>query len=342
MKKIRFVVVLVIVSLFITSCSFPFLATPQPPEVAPNLTLTALFDTSLHIPPTITPPSLFETPVVNTPVPGTPVPNTAIPTAAPTNTPYTIVVTATSAPSLVPTYTPYVIVVTATKVPPTATKVPKQRAGTQMEAGYLDNEPVMDGSYEEWLGETNKYKLPYVVWGGSSWSDQEDLEGAYAAAWDENYLYISVKVTDDKYVQNQTGAFLYKGDSIEILLDTDLLGDFYTQYLDYDDFQIGVSAGTKGSDAVENYLWYPKSSAGSKSKILMGSMFESGPVYRIEVGIPWSMLGIQPYKGMRLGFAVSVNDNDLASEDVQQSMISTARYRNFLDPTTWGELILTW
>lgn len=211
-----------------------------------------------------------------------------------------------------------------------------------MEAGYLETAPIMDGTYEEWLGETSKYKLPYVVWGGDEWSDQEDLEGAYAAAWDEDYLYISVKVTDDKYVQNATDAMLYTGDSIEVMIDADLLGDFYTQYVDYDDFQIGFSAGTKATNITENYLWYPKAYAGSKSKILMGSLFESGQVYRIEVGIPWSMLGIDPYKGMRIGFAVSVNDNDDSSNNEQQTMISTARYRNMFDPTTWGELILTW
>ena len=340
MKRTKLTILLVLLVILLSACVLPFQIVPQTTQEAPNLTLTALFDTSLHIPPTITPP-VVNTPeatvmataaVPNTAVATTVVPTTAVPTTAPT----------TAAPTTAPTNTPYVIVVTATKVPPTPTKVPKQRPGTQMSAGYLDYDPAMDGSYETWLDETTKYKLPYTVWGSDKWSGQDDLEGAFAAAWNEDYLYIAVKVTDDKYVQNQTGNMMYKGDSIEILIDSDLMGDFYVDSLDYDDFQLGVSAGTKSTNITENYLWYPKGYAGSKSKIKMASLFESGPVYRIEVGIPWSMLGIDPYKGMRIGFAVSINDNDDSSNNVQQSMISTAAQRNFLDPTTWGELILEW
>ena len=72
----------------------------------------------------------------------------------------------------------------------------------------------------------------------------------------------------------------------------------------------------------------------------MASLFETDPIYRIEVAIPWSLLGVTPYDGMRLGFAVSINDNDDTTKNVQQTMLSTAQYRNFLDPTTWGELVL--
>ena len=46
------------------------------------------------------------------------------------------------------------------------------------------------------------------------WKDAADLEGAYAAGWDNDYLYISVKVTDDIYVQNTSGAMIYEGDSM--------------------------------------------------------------------------------------------------------------------------------
>jgi hypothetical protein len=318
MKTLKFVTAILLISILLTSCNL-FPSTPQPTGAAPNLTLTALFNTNLNIPPTVTPPAVV--------APTIELPTVSVPTVAPTNTSPA----ATATTSVPPT---------ATQVPPTATLAPKERAGSQMQAGFLSDAPIMDGSYEEWLDQTYKYKLPYVVWGAKNWKDAADLEGAYAAGWDNDYLYVSVKVTDDKYVQNATGALLYEGDSIELLIDTNLLGDFYAQYLDNDDFQLGFSAGKKTTNIDENYLWYPKGSAGSKSKIKMASMFETGSVYRIEVAIPWSLLGVTPSKGMRLGFAVSINDNDDSTKNVQQTMLSTAQFRNFLDPTTWGELVL--
>jgi len=53
------------------------------------------------------------------------------------------------------------------------------------------------------------------------------LQGSYRLGWDEDYLYVAVKVLDDQYVQNASGQDIYKGDSIELLIDTYLQDDFY-------------------------------------------------------------------------------------------------------------------
>lgn len=325
MKKIVLLITaLLFVAIFTVSCSFPSGGAQESPQgEAPNLTLTALFDTSLNIPPTVTP----QPAAVSSEVPG------GAPTTAVAANTEAAAATATTAPSS--TTAP-----TATAVPPTAIPV-TQRGGTQMKAGYLSTPPVMDGTYEEWVEKTNKYALPYVVWGPKNWKNAADLEGAYAAAWDDKYLYISVKVTDDVFVQNKTGNKLYLGDSVEILLDANLTGDFSVQTLDSDDYQFGISPGNPDKGlSKEVYLWYPSGKAGTKSDVLVSSLFETSPIYRVEIGIPWSMLGITPSNGTRLGFAVSVSDNDNTSADVQDTMISTAQYRNFLNPTTWGELVL--
>jgi hypothetical protein len=191
------------------------------------------------------------------------------------------------------------------------------------------------------VAKTVKYKLPYVVWGAKNWTGQADLEGAYAAGWDYTYLYIGVKVSDDVYAQRLSGDGMYKGDSVELLIDTNLLGDFYVSSIDSDDYQLGLSAGNAGAGiAKEAYLWYPAAVKGTRSQVIMSTVFESTPIYRIEAAIPWSMLGVTPTTGMRIGFAVSINDNDSTTENLQQTMISTAGYRYFLNPTTWGELIL--
>jgi hypothetical protein len=310
--SMKLMIVLLFVAFAATACNLPFQMTDVPDaQLTPNLTLTALFDTSHNIPATITPQ------LISTEIPPLPTVNILPTVSLPTNTPIV--------------------------VPPTAVVVAvKQRAGAQMIANYLTTAPVMDGTYAEWVDKTHKYGIPYRVWKPANWSGAADLEGAFAAGWDNTYLYLAVKVTDNKYVQRKSGAYLYNGDSVELLVDTNLLGDFYVQSLDNDDYQIGFSAGNADlSIPKESYLWYPTSKTGSKSQINLSTLFETAnSIYRIEAAIPWSLLGVTPTNGMRLGWAVSVSDDDSATVDTQEKMISTAENRNFLNPTTWGEIIL--
>ena len=315
-KVIKLTTAFLVLSFLLSSCNLPFFRGDAAEENnPPNLTLTALFDTSMNIPPSMTPALPTSVEVIQT------TPAIVLPTLAGSDSP---------TPNPIPTNT---------SAPPTAEV--RQRSGKLMKAAYLSTPPVMDGTYAEWVDKTYKYAIPYVVWQPSNWKNMEDLEGAFAAGWDDKYLYISVKVTDDVFAQNKSGESLYLGDSVEVMIDANLDGDFYVNYLNDDDFQFGISPGNpaKGIDP-EVYLWYPSALKGSKSQVLVSSQFETSPIYRVEVGIPWSMLGVSPYNGLHLGFVVSVNDNDKPSKNLQQSMISTAQHRNFLDPTTWGELML--
>lgn len=314
--SIKLLIVVLLIAFTATSCNLPF-QTPDDnaAQVTPNMTLTALFDTSHNIPATITPGGVFATEIP------------ALPTVAvATNTPW-------------PTFT-LIPAVVATPVPPTPD--PMIRPGGSFVAKYVTTAPVLDGTYEEWIEKTEKYKLPYRVYGASKWTNQADLEGAFGAVWDNTNLYISVKVTDDSYNQRKSGEMLYEGDSVEILIDGNLYGDYYVQSLGGDDFQIGLSAGNPAAGInPEAYIWYPSAKKGTSTSIQMSKVFETGSnIYRVEAAIPWSLLGITPKDGLHIGFAVSISDNDSTMSDGQDTMISTTAYRNFLNPATWGELIL--
>jgi Predicted solute binding protein len=293
-------------------------------QTSPNLTLTALFDTSNNIPATVTPIYVVVT-------------NTPEPTLVPSNTP---VPTATTVPTAVPTATTAPTATAVANVPPPQ-PAPMQRSGTLMQMGYVGIAPVIDGSWSDWDNYTTQYPVASIVYGRNHWTGADDLQASYAAGWDYNYLYIGVKVHDDVYAQNATGADIYKGDSIEILLDKDLYGDYYTQYLSGDDYQLGISGGNPATGkAPSAYLWFPSSYAGTLSNVDVAMTQETG-VYRIEARIPWSVFGINPHPGMHLGFAVSVSDNDDTTQNVQQTMASSAPYRSLVDPTSWGEIALT-
>lgn len=328
MKKTTFLLSgLLIAAMLLAACNLPFGYTlTKSTEVGtPNATLTALFDTSQNIPATITPPIIAT--------------NTAIlPTVEPATATATPQPTLTTAPTETTTNTPVVIVVTATTAP---TSAPAARANAQLYANYLSTAPVQDGSYAEWVDKTTKYTMPNFAWGKANWANHDDLEGAFAVAWDSTYLYIGYKITDDIYNQPYAGGDIYKGDTVEILLDTDLLGDFYTTSLTSDDYQLGLSAGSpSGSIETGAYLWYPTSVAGKRSQVILSKMFESPTVYRVEAAIPWSMYGITPYAGMRLGFAANVDDNDNVDSYKKMTMLSSAAGLSVFNPTTWGELVL--
>ncbi|HMN63307.1 MAG TPA: sugar-binding protein, partial [Anaerolinea sp.] len=230
--------------------------------------------------------------------------------------------------------------VTNTSKPPTAAP-PPSRPGAHAEATFMGTAPTIDGDWSEWKKVAREYPATNVVFGKGNWTGEDDLAGSYYVGWDLTYLYLAAKVRDDKYVQVSTGENIFKGDSLELILDTNLLGDFYNDSLSADDYQIGISPGhpTIGDDNPEAYLWFPSSKAGKLSGVNIAELDE-GTQYRVEAAIPWSVFGITPAKGMRMGFAFSVSDDDLTGEAAQQSMVSSAAGRNLADPTTWGEVTL--
>jgi hypothetical protein len=253
----------------------------------------------------------------------------------------------TSAVTEAPTQALPTITVYSTVIPPTKTSLPPiatntavtVRGGTWVTGKYMKTPPVIDSIWDEW--DATKYPAKYVVYGASQWEDSDDLEGSFAVSWNETYLYLAVKVLDEKYVQNATGQDIYKGDSIEILFDTNLYGDLSVISLSSDDFQIGISPGKGGvDDEKEVYLWYPSGKAGRINDAIVASSKSDG-IYRVEVAIPWKVFSITPASGQQYGFGLSVSDNDDSSENVQQSMVSNLRNRKLVDPTTWTVLTLS-
>lgn len=305
----------VMISMFILflACSMPadFSSLSQS-SVPPNLTLTALFAPPINIS-TATPS--FPTAII-------------IPSKLPSQMSATE--TATNTATLTTTST-------ATNTS-TAIWSPCYRSAGNFDAAYMSSAPVIDGVWEEW--NTTQYPASYLVYDDASWASEDDLGASFRVGWNNQYLFIAVKVGDDNYVQHAWGQEMYKGDSIEILLDTNLCGDYYSDSLSGDDYQLGISPGNPDVNGTrEAFLWYPRSAAGSKSQVLISSVKSDG-IYRVEAAIPWSLYGVTPWSGQTYGFALSVSDNDTDSDTVQQSMVSCISGRHLTNPMTWGTLIL--
>lgn len=247
-------------------------------------------------------------------------------TAKPTSIPPTSTFTSVPLPThtLTPTFLPTV----------TPTVIYRQSSA----AVYLSTAPKMDGPWDDW--NTTQYPLKFVVFKAANWSGEEDLQASYRVGWDNTYLYLAVKVFDDVYAQNESGANMYLGDSLELLISTTPYADSAASGLTSHSYQIGISPG-KGDlgDDTEAYLWFPKAKEGKLSNVPIGVEPMRGG-YRIEFAIPWSVFGVTPKRGDVYGFAISVSDNDKTNENLQQTMISSVKTRLLVDPSTWGIVTL--
>lgn len=333
------------------ACNLPTMgggadATPVLP--APNQTLTALFAITPQTTPTNTLPPIITATSANQPADTNPTatqvsaqPGT-VATATQVSAQPGTVATATQI-SAQPGGSPTAASApTATRPAPAATAtIPAMRPRSPVTAKFLSTPPTLDGDWSEWKDLTTEYPATNVVYGQGSWANQDDLAGSFHVGWDNNNLYIAVKVRDDVYAQNASGENIFKGDCIEILLDTKLRDDFYYSQLSADDFQLGLAPGNPDVNGTrEAYLWFPNSVAGSKTGVKLASRSETG-LYRIEAAIPWSVFEVTPAEGMHLGFALSISDNDNTGENIQQSMVSNVSGRRLTDPTTWGDLLLS-
>ena len=198
--------------------------------------------------------------------------------------------------------------------------------------------PGIDGSLGDWPG--LPLAISAVAYRAENWSGAADHSATFALAWDSQNLYLAARVLDDTHVQTQTGNTLFRGDSLELLLDADLSGDFDAAALDGDDYQLGLSPGANRASP-EAYLWFPAARTGLPVGIGLAARADSpGPGYLIEASIPWAVFGLAPAANSHYGFVLSASDNDNAGTAEQQSMISTEAGRRLTNPTTWGTLIL--
>ncbi len=271
-------------------------------------------------------------------------------------------------PTLTPTPTP-TRTPTPTPTPtPTLPPPPPETGERPLQNGLLEALPLsayyyyevaieIDGSPEDWwalqeISERDWVAFDTVVFDNGCAKRaplaltrfQPDLLGRVFFAYDDTYLYVAFEVEDDKYVSySGSDQRYFLGDAPQLLLDTDLLGDFYDTGLSADDLQVDLFPGEFDRDDVyisRAGLW--------RLDTLRSRLFREARVaavstetgYFVEAALPWKYLGVVPEPGTRLGIAVSVSDNDTPKTDVQECMISTAPKRDWRNPTTWGTLVL--
>jgi hypothetical protein len=298
----------------------------------PNLTLTAVFAPQLTF--------LSQTKSA------VPTNTIAVPTVTPTST-ATAASMAESSPTLTPSVTPTATLIPITTLTPVYLDFSEENAqsteedirpGQGVVAVFLNAPPTIDGDIGDW--QLPLYAVETVVAGQAYYANKKDISAEVKLAWDAQFLYIGALVRDTKFVQEATGPQLWKGDSLEVLLDAELADDFEDHTLNLDDFQLGISPGNLLETPVpEAYMWAPRQMAGERTDLLIASRLTDDG-YMMEVAVPWSEFDVVPQAGQHFGFLFSVSDNDTAGNNAQQSVVSFAPQRLLHDPTAWYDLLL--
>lgn len=220
-------------------------------------------------------------------------------------------------------------------------------------AGY-DTRIEIDGNLQDWavlnrLAGEQWTELATTVYDDgcanlypNSPAGAADLAGRVRFAYDRTSLYVAFLADDEGYVPySGDDQRFFRGDSPQLLLDTDLAGDFEDNQVNADDLQVDLLPGQRAPGYLPRAgLWQLESlTARDFSEARVGAA-QTNSGYFVEAALPWKVLGIEPRPGLRLGLVASLSDNDTPGTNVQQCMISTAPDRNWQDPTTWGTLVL--
>lgn len=228
----------------------------------------------------------------------------------------------------------------ATDAPaPTATGEPVALARTRRDGpvwviARQERPPALDGRLDDWR--SGAFDVANVAFGADFWDGPADLSARAFVAWDTGGLYLGVRVTDDHFSQPSAGTDLHLGDSVELQLDTDLMGDWDDATYSADDWQIGLSPGDFEGRPPEAVIWRPQGGDASAIRVASRRLADG---YILEAAVPWATLAVDPASSDRLGIAVNVSDNDFPAP-AQVTLLSSTKNRSWADPRTFGTLVL--
>lgn len=227
---------------------------------------------------------------------------------------------------------------TSTTAPTVPANTPAPLDGSASVIAKRTGSITADGNLTEW---GNEAKIPsqHQVFAVSDWDFTDDVYANWQLSWDNNNLYVAASVTDDRHVQIAEPRFAYRGDSVEMQIDTDSSDDGDEQ-VNLDDYQVLFSPGNFNNIQPSSFRFRGNPSTGrpiayTGQAVQVGSV-KSSNGYVVEAIVPWSDLGVSPSQGMKLRIALNVSDNDTAGTTVQEVMKSHVATREWRDPSTWA------
>lgn len=193
--------------------------------------------------------------------------------------------------------------------------------------------PVIDGNLDDWeVYDQAPISNPTIL--KENFTSIKDCSGIIYTCWDDTAFYFAVKVTDDVFSQNYTGAQINNGDSVTLVFDTDLEGDFNIPFYNSDDFHIDFSPGNFAGRPPEAFIYFP-----SRNPIgIEIASKQTAEGYIIEAKIPWENFVNFFAKDMDvIGFTASIFDTDHL--DSTELVVSSSPQFEINNVTTLGTLV---
>ncbi len=140
------------------------------------------------------------------------------------------------------------------------------------------------------------------------WKDPQDLSGTVQFLWDDKYLYVGVKVTDDVFANNKADGDLWAGDGLQFMIDP-----ARGEAAKVGKYDIGAAVTKKGPQAWCFMSADSRAPAGEAREIRISGVRGSGDRGDMTyvVAIPWSRVApFTPGPGANLGMCVTINEDD--------------------------------
>jgi hypothetical protein len=156
---------------------------------------------------------------------------------------------------------------------------------------------------------------------GSGWKGPKDLSAKIYLMWDDEFLYMYAKITDDfPLVNSKTDGNIWNGDAIEVAVP---------------DYQIGFGTGDGMANKPSIWIW--RKNKASEGKIMAAKTINPTG-YILEAKVPWKEIGsIAPKAGGSIAFDIAVDDADQTWSRKQQ-FVWSGDYLYYKDPDVWGML----
>lgn len=204
--------------------------------------------------------------------------------------------------------------------PQTAKKPPQQKAGLQMETARRVPAPrrtcKVDGKLDDWASAewTIADSKEYVFVGRDKWQGKDDLSYSFALAYDADFLFVAVRVLDEKLVlRGQTLATT--GDEVELFVGFVDEPVKEPVIMRANGFQFRIIPDKKYGHV---YLGYNKLEPVKDSR---AAMSRSDAGYVVEAALPWRDFEYTPRKGGFVPTELHILDADQPAGNIESTML---------------------
>ncbi|MCC7518545.1 MAG: hypothetical protein IT578_05105 [Verrucomicrobiae bacterium] len=185
-------------------------------------------------------------------------------------------------------------------------------------APYDIDPPVqVDGDLSDWENVPNAVTLnsaAHATWQREDWTGPADLSATVRVAWRTDGLLVAAEVTDDIVQQPYAGADIWKGDYLNVLLDTQPASATEDGVI-----QLGISPGNFDKLPAEVYSYRPQGQPAAGAKV---AAKRTARGYNVEAFVPFTALGMAGVKQDQFAtFEIGVSDSD-GTPAAQQTMLT--------------------